>query len=104
MGSGEAMQDILDSHLEPAVFSPASDAYLTLLNDAWLSAPGHSAPLAPHSDSVVISPVVIAMWKPMAEAMAEFGVLVSVPSVAEPPDASVIRNLLSLWTRIHQLP
>jgi Ca-activated chloride channel family protein len=55
--------------VKPAVFSPASDAYLTLLNDAWLSAPGHGAPLAPHGDSVVISPVVIAMWKPMAEAM-----------------------------------
>jgi hypothetical protein len=36
--------------------------------------------------------------------LADFGVLVSVPSVAEPPDASVIRNLLALWTRIHQLP
>lgn len=69
MGSGEAMQDILDAHLEPAAFSPASDAYLTLLNDAWLSAPGHTAPLAPHGESVVISPVVIAIWKPMAEAM-----------------------------------
>ena len=33
--------------------------------------------------------------------LAEFGVQVSVPSVAEPPDAAVIRNLLALWTRIH---
>lgn len=69
MGSGEAMQDILQAHLEPAVFSPASDAYLTLLNDAWLSLPGHTTPLAPHGESVVISPVVIAIWRPMAEAM-----------------------------------
>jgi hypothetical protein len=36
--------------------------------------------------------------------LAEFGVEASVPSVAEPPDPSVIRNLLALWTRIHQLP
>jgi ABC-type glycerol-3-phosphate transport system substrate-binding protein len=36
--------------------------------------------------------------------LAEFGVLASVPSVAEPPDAAVIRNLLALWTRIHQQP
>ncbi len=69
MGSGEAMQDILDARLQPAAFSPASDAYLTLLNDAWLAQPGHSAPLAPHGESVVISPLVIAMWKPMAEAL-----------------------------------
>jgi len=34
--------------------------------------------------------------------MAEFGVQTSVPSVAEPPDAAVIRNLLTLWSRIHQ--
>ncbi|HWZ89827.1 MAG TPA: substrate-binding domain-containing protein [Polyangiaceae bacterium] len=36
--------------------------------------------------------------------LAEFGVQTSVPSVAEPPDAAVIRNLLALWTRIHQQP
>jgi len=69
MGSGEAMQDILQARLQPAAFSPASDAYLTLLNDAWLTQPGHNAPLAPHGESVVISPLVIAMWKPMAEAL-----------------------------------
>ena len=34
--------------------------------------------------------------------LAEFGVQASVPSVAEPPDAAVIRNLLALWTRLHQ--
>ncbi|MEI9952773.1 MAG: substrate-binding domain-containing protein [Pseudomonadota bacterium] len=34
--------------------------------------------------------------------LAEFGVQTSVPSVAEPPDAAVIRNLLALWTRLHQ--
>ena len=69
MGSGEATEDILNARLQPAAFSPASDAYLTLLNDAWLAQPGHTAPIAPHGESVVISPVVIAMWKPMAEAL-----------------------------------
>jgi Ca-activated chloride channel homolog len=69
MGSGEAMQDILDGRLQPAAFSPASDAYLTLLNDAWQSQPGHSQPLAARGESVVISPLVIALWKPMAEAL-----------------------------------
>ncbi|MEI9936004.1 MAG: VWA domain-containing protein [Pseudomonadota bacterium] len=69
MGSGEAMQDILDARLQPAAFSPASDAYLTLLNDAWISQPGHTLPLAAHGESIVISPLVIAIWKPMAEAL-----------------------------------
>ncbi|HEY3255021.1 MAG TPA: substrate-binding domain-containing protein, partial [Polyangiaceae bacterium] len=69
MGSGEAMQGILEARLQPAAFSPASDAYLTLLNDAWLSQPGHTQPVAAHGESVVISPMVIAIWKPMAEAL-----------------------------------
>jgi len=34
--------------------------------------------------------------------LAEYGIQTVVPSVAEPPDAAVIRNLLALWTRIHQ--
>ena len=69
MGSGEAMQDILRGDLQATVYSPASEIYLALLNDAWLSMPGHAAPIAPRGESVVISPMVIAMWKPMAEAL-----------------------------------
>jgi hypothetical protein len=34
--------------------------------------------------------------------LAEFGVQTAVPSVAEAPDATVIRNLMALWTRLHQ--
>jgi Ca-activated chloride channel family protein len=69
MGSGEAMQDILEGRLQPAVFSPASSAYVALLNQAWQSRGGHTTPLAPSGDSVVLSPIVIAMWRPMAEAL-----------------------------------
>lgn len=69
MGSGEAMQEILDGRLKPAVFSPASGAYVALLNQAWLSRAGNTRALAPPGESVVISPLVIAMWKPMAQAL-----------------------------------
>ncbi len=34
--------------------------------------------------------------------LAEYGVKADVPPVAEPPDASVIRNLLTLWSRTRQ--
>jgi Ca-activated chloride channel family protein len=68
MGSGEAQAAILDGSLKPHVFSPASGAYVTLLNDAWL-AKGNGKPLSPAGEPVVLSPVVIAMWKPMAEAL-----------------------------------
>jgi Ca-activated chloride channel homolog len=69
MGSGEAMQDILEGRLKPAVFSPASGAYLSLLNQAWLARAGNTKAIAPAGDSVVISPLVIALWRPMAEAL-----------------------------------
>jgi len=80
MGSGEAVQAIVSGRLEPHVFSPASSAYIGLLDQAWQSRPeaaagagagvaSASAPIAPPGEPVVLSPVVIAMWKPMAEAL-----------------------------------
>lgn len=68
-GSGEAMLDILSGKAKPDVYSPASSAYLALLDDAWLAQPGHSAKICGPSEPLVLSPVVIAMWRPMAEAL-----------------------------------
>jgi Ca-activated chloride channel family protein len=69
MGSGEAMQGIIDGTLQPHVFSPASGAYVALLNRAWLGQAGKARPVCPQGDPLVLSPVVVAMWKPMAEAL-----------------------------------
>jgi Ca-activated chloride channel family protein len=69
LGSGEAMTAILDGTEKPDVFSPASSAYLTLINASWQSRDGHTKPLAPAGEPLVLSPIVIAMWKPMAEAL-----------------------------------
>jgi len=69
MGSGEATQDILSGALKPHVFSPASGAYISLLNQKWLSVAGHLRALSPPGEPVVLSPMVIAIWKPMAEAL-----------------------------------
>ncbi|MBK7075073.1 MAG: VWA domain-containing protein [Myxococcales bacterium] len=68
-GSGEAMQAVLDGKSRPHVFSPASSAYVALLNQAWLSRDNHTKALAPAGEPIVLSPIVIAMWKPMAEAL-----------------------------------
>src|ERR1700736_6368546 len=46
-GSGEAAQGILSGDLKPVVFSPASGAYVTLLNQDWLSVAGHTAAICP---------------------------------------------------------
>jgi Ca-activated chloride channel family protein len=69
MGSGEAMQAILAGTLRPHVISPASSAYVSLLNRRWLSVAGHVKALSPAGEPIVLSPVVIATWKPMAEAL-----------------------------------
>jgi Ca-activated chloride channel homolog len=69
MGSGEAMQAILAGTLRPHVFSPASSAYVSLLNRRWLSVAGHVRALSPAGEPIVLSPVVIATWKGMAEAL-----------------------------------
>ena len=69
MGSGEAVQAVLGGELKPHVVSPASGAYLTLLNDAWKQRTGRDKAVAPPGEPLLLSPIVIALWKPMAEAL-----------------------------------
>jgi len=69
MGSGEAQQAVLSGTFRPTVYSPASGAYVSLLNEAWLREPGRTRPVAPQGEPLLLSPVVIAMWRPMAEAL-----------------------------------
>ena len=71
MGSGEGVTAILEGTGKdlPHVFSPASGAYLALLNEAWQSRPGNLKPVAQPGEPLVLSPLVIAIWKPMAEAL-----------------------------------
>ncbi len=69
MGSGETVEEILAGTIRPHVFSPASGAYITVLNERWQSTAGHTRQLCPPGEPVVLSPLVIAMWKPMAEAL-----------------------------------
>lgn len=66
IGSGDAMQAILAGE-QPTVFSPASTAYLALLNQQWQSR--YPRAIAPTGEPLVLSPIVIAMWKPMAEVL-----------------------------------
>ena len=66
-GSGEAAQAILDGSFKATVFAPASSAYISLINQQWQMS--HPKAIAPAGEPVVLSPIVIAMWKPMAEAL-----------------------------------
>jgi len=69
-GSIEPIEQIVGGRSRVTVFSPASSLVIPLLNDAWLGARGATArPIAGASEQLVLSPVVIAMWRPMAEAL-----------------------------------
>jgi Ca-activated chloride channel homolog len=67
MGSGESIDNILSGRLQAHVVSPASAAFIKLGNAESRTKTGHD--LIASTDNLVLSPVVIAMWKPMAEAI-----------------------------------
>jgi len=67
MGSGESIDDILSGTTKAHITSPASAAFITLGNAQSRTSTGHD--LVGQTENLVLSPVVIAMWKPMAEAL-----------------------------------
>jgi Ca-activated chloride channel family protein len=69
MGSGEAATGIVSGALKPHVFSPASQLYVSMLNSAWMAKSGRAKPISPAGEALVLSPIVVAIWKPMAEAL-----------------------------------
>ena len=67
MGSGAVMNDVLEGRLKAHIVSPASEVFVTLANQEWQQR--HSSDLVGPTRQLVLSPVVIAMWKPMAEVL-----------------------------------
>src|SRR5215831_15935101 len=67
MGSGEAIDEVMDGRRQPHLISPASAAFIKLGNAQSQSKYGKD--LIASTDNLVLSPVVIAIWKPMAEAL-----------------------------------
>jgi len=68
MGSIEAVNAIIAGTLQPTVWSPASSIYIPVANAEWQQS--HADDLVTGSPKdLVLSPVVVAMWKPMAEAL-----------------------------------
>jgi Ca-activated chloride channel family protein len=69
-GSVEPIDGIVAGSLRPHVFSPASSLVLPLLEDQWMGAKGATAkPIVASAEALVLSPVVVAMWEPMARAL-----------------------------------
>ena len=67
MGSGECIDEVLEGRRQPDIISPASAAFIKLGNAQSQSKTGKD--LIGPTENLVLSPVVIAMWKPMAEAI-----------------------------------
>ncbi len=66
-GSGELIEDLLSGDRKAHLTSPASAAFLKLGNARSRARTGKD--LIAESRNLVLSPVVIALWKPMAEAI-----------------------------------
>lgn len=67
MGSGESIDDLLTGRTKAHLTSPASTAFIKLGNAESRAKTGSD--LVGTTQNLVLSPVVIAMWKPMAEAL-----------------------------------
>ncbi len=68
MGSVESAERIISGDLQPTVWSPASSIYIPVANDEWRAVNGDDLVVGTPND-LVLSPVVIAMWDPMARAL-----------------------------------
>ena len=68
MGSISSGDGIVESTLQPTIWSPASSAYVPVTNTNWRQKYGEDLVTDTPND-LVLSPVVIAMWRPMAEAL-----------------------------------
>jgi Ca-activated chloride channel family protein len=67
MGSGATVDGILSGRIKAHIASPASEAFIKIGNAKSRQKTGDD--LIGHTRPLVLSPVVIAMWKPMAEAI-----------------------------------
>lgn len=72
VGSGAAVDDLIDGTTSAHAWVPASSMYREVLNRAWTKrqgAIGGDKELARNGRSIALSPIVLAMWKPMAQAL-----------------------------------
>lgn len=67
MKSGESLQKILDGKEKPTLWSPAGQAWIELINQTWKGRTNQN--FIDASRPTVTSGLVIAMWRPMAEAL-----------------------------------
>jgi Ca-activated chloride channel homolog len=72
VGSGAAVEDLADGTVKAHAWAPASTMYREMLTRAWTAhagALGGKKEVLDEGKSLVLTPVVLAMWKPMAQAL-----------------------------------
>ena len=67
MGSGDCVEEVLSGRTQAHLISPASGVFITQGNARYRATT--NTDLVGSTENLVVSPVVIAMWKPMAEAL-----------------------------------
>jgi Ca-activated chloride channel family protein len=69
MGSADSLNRIISGEIQPTVWSPASKILLPVANQRWGQANSGAQLVDPDAPQLVLSPVVIAMWEPMARTL-----------------------------------
>jgi Ca-activated chloride channel family protein len=69
IGSAESLDLILNGQEQPAIWSPASSILVPIANQEWARMNNGEQLTADNPSPLVLSPVIIAMWQPMAEAL-----------------------------------
>jgi Ca-activated chloride channel family protein len=62
-GSGDSLIALLNGEIKPAIWSPASNIWIPLLNSKWMSLNEDNKPLVANYSRYIYSPVVIATWE-----------------------------------------
>lgn len=69
LGSAESMEQILSGAAQPTIWSPASSVLIPVANERWAASHSGAKLVEGSPTALVLSPVVIAMWEPMAKTL-----------------------------------
>jgi Ca-activated chloride channel family protein len=69
MGSNDSLNKILSGEIKPTVWSPASAILIPVANQRWAAQNNGAKLIGTDPPRLLLSPVVIAMWEPMARAL-----------------------------------
>lgn len=69
IGSNESLNQIINGQAQPTIWSPASRVLIPVANEQWGRSNNGAKLVLDDPTALVLSPVVIAIWEPMAKAL-----------------------------------